>query len=73
MRCTVCGGDLLDVRTDLPFKISETTIVIVKDLPVFACESCPEYLLTSATMRSVDEILTRVDNSAELEIVRFAA
>ena len=34
MRCTVCGAELTATRTDLPFKVSETSIVILKNLPV---------------------------------------
>jgi YgiT-type zinc finger domain-containing protein len=73
MRCTVCGGRLTPTITDLPFKVGETSIVIVKALPVLECGSCPEYLLEDAVMARVDQILARVDSSAELEIIRFAA
>jgi len=31
--------------TDLPFKINEDTIVIVKGLPVLQCTNCLEYLI----------------------------
>jgi hypothetical protein len=34
MRCTVCGGELRTATTDLPFKVGETAIVILKGLPV---------------------------------------
>ena len=73
MKCHICGSELTPVRTDLPFKVSETTIVIVKALPIFQCESCSEYLLEDAVMRRVDEILKRADTHAELEIIRYAA
>jgi YgiT-type zinc finger domain-containing protein len=73
MRCTVCGGELTRGTTDLPFKVSETSIVIIKNLPVLRCGSCPEYLLEDAVLARVDRILDQVDSSAELEIVRFAA
>ena len=73
MRCTVCGGDLVATKTDLPFKVTETAIVILKGLPVLACERCPSYLLEDAVLSRVDAILARVDRSAELEIIRYAA
>jgi YgiT-type zinc finger domain-containing protein len=73
VRCTVCGGDFSAVCTDLPFKVSDTTIVILKGLPVLECGSCPEYLISDFAMGHVDEILARVDGSAELEIIRYAA
>ena len=73
MRCIVCGGDLSSTQTDLPFKVRESSIVIVKNLPVLACRSCPEYLIEDEVLGRVDEILARVDSSAELEIIRYAA
>jgi len=59
--------------TDLPFKLSETTIVIVKALPVLQCEGCSEYILEDQVMERVDAILERADPSVELEIIRYAA
>ena len=73
MRCTVCGGELTATRTDLPFRVDETSIVILKGLPVMQCANCPEYLIEDAVLRRVDEILARVDSGAEVEIIRYAA
>ncbi|MBI2863763.1 MAG: YgiT-type zinc finger protein [Chloroflexi bacterium] len=73
MRCTNCGGELKATRTDLPFKVRETGIVILKSLPVRQCENCSEYLIDDAVLRRVDEILAMVDREAELEIIRYAA
>ncbi|MBW8876281.1 MAG: YgiT-type zinc finger protein, partial [Acidobacteria bacterium] len=30
MKCPVCGSGMVRAQTDLPFKVGETTIVIVK-------------------------------------------
>jgi YgiT-type zinc finger domain-containing protein len=73
MKCRVCGSNMRSVVTDLPFKVSEATIVILKDLPAFQCERCSEYLLEDAVMSRVDELLGRVDSAAELEVVKYAA
>jgi len=73
MKCTVCGSDLREKNTDLPFKTGETTIVILKDLPVLQCENCTQYLLKDSVLCRVDEMLARVDSGAELEIIRYAA
>jgi hypothetical protein len=32
MTCHVCGTNMSALQTNLPFKISQTTIIIVKDL-----------------------------------------
>jgi YgiT-type zinc finger domain-containing protein len=73
MKCAVCGGELRRAMTDLPFKVSDTSIVILKGLPVIQCARCPEYLMEDEVLRRVDEILARVEGGTELEIVRYAA
>lgn len=73
MRCIICGSKLSPLTTDLPFKVSEMTIVILKGLPVLQCDNCMEYLLEDAVMRRVEEILQGADTAAELEIIRYAA
>jgi len=72
MKCRVCAGELRPIRTDLPFKVSERAIVIVKDLPVFQCERCTEYSMDDPTFTRVEGLLSRTDAAAELEIVPFA-
>lgn len=73
MKCRVCGSALRASVTDLPFKLSERTIVIVKNLPVEQCEACAEYLIADTVFAKVEMLLRRVDTSAELEIIPFAA
>lgn len=73
MKCGVCGDHLRPVHSDLPFKVSEQTIVILKDLPVLQCENCAQYLLEDRVLSRVEEILASIDNAAELEIIRYAA
>jgi YgiT-type zinc finger domain-containing protein len=73
MRCRICGG-LLEARvTDLPFKIGDSSIVILRALPVLQCRQCGETELEHVTMSRVDELLSAVDRSAELEVIRYAA
>lgn len=73
MKCRLCGAKLEKVVTQLPFKVSEQTIVIVKDLPVMQCSRCQEYLLEDEVMARVEELLKKADTAIELEIVRYAA
>ena len=73
MKCAVCGTDMGSTTSDLPFKLSERTIVILKGLPVFQCGNCAQYLIEDAVLARVDEILATVDGAAELEIIRYAA
>jgi YgiT-type zinc finger domain-containing protein len=73
MRCRVCGSLLRATTTDLPFKISDRTIVILKGLPVAQCEGCSEYLIIDAVFARVEELLSKVNTSVEVEIIPFAA
>ncbi len=73
MTCGVCGGTLQATRTDLPFKVSERTIVILKSLPVSQCGACREYLIADPVFAKVEKLLAGVNTSVELEIIQFAA
>ena len=73
MKCRVCGAQLRSITTDLPLKVSDHTIVVVKKLPVMQCDGCIEYLIEDRGMAKLDELLSRVDRSMELEVVPFAA
>ena len=73
MRCEVCGAELATITTDLPFKVREPGIVILKDLPVLQCARCPQYLLEDAVLARVDEILRQIQGGIELEVIRYAA
>ena len=73
MNCRVCGSTMLPTTTDLPFKVMEQTIVILKRLPVTQCQNCSEYLIEDAVFTKVEELISGVDTTVELEIIPFAA
>jgi YgiT-type zinc finger domain-containing protein len=73
MRCEVCGAELVAIKTDLPFKVREPGIVILKGVPVLQCARCPQYLLEDGVLARIDELLRRVNGEIELEIIRYAA
>jgi YgiT-type zinc finger domain-containing protein len=73
MRCRICGGSLEALITDLPFKVGDFSIVILKALPVLQCRQCGEVELEHQIMLRVDEVLSAVDKSAELEVIRYTA
>jgi YgiT-type zinc finger domain-containing protein len=73
MKCRACGGSLEARVTDLPFRVGDFSIVILKALPVLVCRQCGETELEHTTMCRVDQLLASVDQSAELEVIRFAA
>jgi YgiT-type zinc finger domain-containing protein len=61
------------IVTDLPFKVSRKTIVILKELPVLQCERCSEYMLEDRVLERVDVMIANVDEDAELKVLKFAA
>ncbi len=73
MKCHVCGARMQSINTDLPFKVNDTTIIIIKDLPVIQCDGCSEYLLDDPVLKRVDAIIENAETEAELKIIRYAA
>lgn len=73
MICHACGAKLSKTITDLPFKLKQGSIIIIKQLPVLQCGNCSEYLIQDAVMEKVDKLLTRVDTAVEVEILNYAA
>ncbi len=73
MKCHVCGAKLNRHTTDLPLKLQEGSIVIIRAVPVLQCGNCPEYLLEDSVMAHIDELIKAVRKGAELEILRYAA
>lgn len=72
MICHNCGGKLEKVVTDLPFKVKDNAIVIIKKLPTLQCQNCNEYLIVDSVMEKIDYILDKIDKTAELEILSYA-
>lgn len=59
--------------TDLPFKLNDRSIVVIKGLPVLLCENCTEYALEDRVMATVDHIFAGADDASELRVVKYAA
>jgi YgiT-type zinc finger domain-containing protein len=73
MKCHTCGGKMEHTISDLPFKVRQHSIVIIKSVPVFQCDNCSEYQLEDSVMKSVDVLLNSIDSKVEVEILSFAA
>lgn len=73
MKCRLCGGRMENIRTDLPFKLEDHRIIVVKDIPVKQCVSCGEYELSDTVMEHLEMLFESMDESSELEVRRFAA
>ena len=72
MICHNCGGNLENLITSLPFKLSDFCIAIIKGLPVLQCRNCNEYVIEDEVLEKVDIILNKIDTTAELEVLSYA-
>lgn len=73
MKCHTCGHAMKKKLTDLPFKISDHKIFVVKDLPVHLCESCGEVYIEHRVMKKLDGIFNKTNDYTELEVIKYAA
>ncbi|MDQ6968060.1 MAG: YgiT-type zinc finger protein [Mariprofundaceae bacterium] len=73
MKCHVCGSDMTEEYSDMPFKLSQHKVVIFKDLPVLQCSGCGEFLLADPVMVQVESMLERSMPETELDVMRYAA
>ena len=72
MICHNCGCSLENLITNLPFKLSDDCIVIIKGLPILQCRNCNEYVIEDQVLEKVDSILNKIDTTAELEVLSYA-
>lgn len=73
VKCHLCGSRMESLRTDMPFKLENQRIIVVKGIPVEQCSSCGEYIIHDPIMERLDALFASMDEAAELEIRRFAA
>ena len=73
MRCTSCGAAMNQAHTDLPFKVARHAVIVVRGVPVFECQSCPEYLIADSAMERIEDVLAARSPATELEVVSFGA
>jgi len=73
MKCHVCGEEMRSTATDLPFKLGDHRILVVKSLPVEQCSSCGEFLIADHVMETLEDLIDSTDIAAELEIRQYAA
>ncbi len=73
MKCHVCGSTMKSMITDLPFKLTEVSFVVLKKVPVLQCDGCREYLLDDPVLERVEKSLENADVAAEIEVLRHAA
>ncbi|MEA3421614.1 MAG: YgiT-type zinc finger protein, partial [Acidobacteriota bacterium] len=73
MMCHKCGNSMTKKVTDLPFKLDDHRIIVIKDVPIFLCSKCGEILIENEVMKKLNPVFSDVKRDRELEVVKYAA
>ena len=72
-RCPLCGGEMRDSATTIPFFIGEKVIVI-KDVPAEVCADCGEAYMKSSVVDRVEAVLDKLEElHSEMSVVHYEA
>ena len=70
-RCPLCGGEMRDGITTIPFLISEK-VVVIKDVPAEICSDCGEAYMKSSVVDKVESVLDKLDElHSEMSVVHY--
>ncbi|RJQ41746.1 MAG: type II toxin-antitoxin system MqsA family antitoxin [Nitrospiraceae bacterium] len=70
-RCPLCGGEMHDGMTTIPFLISEK-VVVIKDVPAEICSDCGEAYMKSSVVDKVESVLDKLDElRSEMSVVHY--
>ncbi len=69
--CPLCGGELHDAVSVIPFFFGER-IVVIKDVPAEACSDCGEAYMKSSVAGNVEKLLDTLEGlHAEMSVVHY--
>lgn len=72
-RCPLCGGEMSDGITTIPFLISEK-VVVIKDVPAEICSDCGEAYMKSSVVGKVESVLDKLEElHSEMSVVHYKA
>lgn len=70
-RCPLCGGEMHDGNTALPFLIGDK-IIVIKDVPAEICSDCGEAYMKSSVVGKVENLLDRLEElNSEMSVVHY--
>ena len=73
MNCHVCGGRFKSSVSDFPFRLSPTTIVVIRRLPTLECTNCAELSIEDPVMEKVEGLLEQTNAATELAVITYPA
>jgi YgiT-type zinc finger domain-containing protein len=69
--CPLCGGELHDGRSAIPFFIGNR-IIVVRDVPAEVCSDCGEAYMKSSVAGNVEKLLDALEGlHAEMSVVQY--
>lgn len=72
MKCHVCGTSMTRVVSELPFRVNQSVMIILRDLPLLECTECGAYAFEEKVMERVHEIVERLHCPSHLDAVLYA-
>lgn len=73
MRCPLCKGEMAKKgRTNLPYELSDESIIIVKNVPAIICSQCGDVFIEADILSKVEKILDKASkNGMVLGFVKY--
>lgn len=72
-RCPLCGGEMKDGITTIPFMLGER-VTVIKNVPAEICSDCGEAYMKSSVVDRIESLLDRVEAlHSEMSVLQFEA
>jgi YgiT-type zinc finger domain-containing protein len=72
-KCPLCGGELAEGITTIPFLIGEK-VAVVKNVPAEICSDCGEAYMKSSVTGKVESLLDRLEELGyEMTVIHYEA
>jgi YgiT-type zinc finger domain-containing protein len=72
-RCPLCGGEMHDGVTTIPFLIGQK-VMVIKDVPAEICSDCGEAYMKSSVVDKIESVLDRLEElHSEMSVVHYEA
>ncbi len=72
-RCPLCGGEMRDGVTTIPFLAGER-VTVIKDVPAEICTDCGEAYMKSSVVDKIELLLDRIEAlHSEMSVLHFEA
>jgi YgiT-type zinc finger domain-containing protein len=72
-RCPLCGGEMKDGITTIPF-LSGERVTVIKNVPAEICADCGEAYMKSSVVDKIESLLDRVEAlHSEMSVLHYEA